>query len=458
LAVKLFRSAWVCTGLLGLLVSATAVQGQVRVAPVAVAPVARRTVATAQTFVGTVMPLKKSLVGSAVDGRVARYPVNEGDRVGQGQPLAELLTETIKLQIKAAEGELTLRREELRELENGSRPEEVLQASARMALSLARAEYAAARMKRTAALVERGQSGTLDQLEEDRASAVAAQQQYEADRLAHELVKQGPRAEKIGQQRAKVSEQEAIVDQLRDQLKKHTMISPFDGYVVAEKTEIGEWVTRGQVVAEVVYLDEVDVEAHVLDTQIEHVRLGTQVRVEIPALKSSVFIGKVSVITPQADVRSRTFPVKVRVTNEIRKDGPLLKVGMLARATLPTGETHESLLVPKDAIVLGGQSPTVWVVVPPEPADLKGLDEKSPKPSGKVRPVPVVMGVAVGNWIAVTGGLSVDQQVVVVGNERLMPGQLVSVVEVKSPPEEIPDAQPEAVPEGTGEAARSTEN
>ena len=419
-----------------LVVSSSIAFGQARVSPVVVAPVTERSVATAQTFVGTVMPVKKSSVGSAVDGRVAEYPVNEGDRVSKGAPLAKLLTETINLSITAAEAELKLRQEELRELENGWRKEEILQAAARMEVARARRDYAVARAKRTAQLVERGQSGTLDQLEEDRSASVAAEQQYESDRLALELMKQGPRPEKIEQARAKVAEQQAIVSQLQDQLKKHTMISPFDGYVVAERTEIGEWVTRGQVVAEVVYLDEVDVEAHVLDTQIEHVRLGASVRVDVPALKSTVFVGEVKVITPQADVRSRTFPVKVRIKNVIREDGPLLKAGMLARAALPTGEQRQSTLVPKDAIVLGGQSPLVWVVGPVDEADLKGVDPKAPKPAGKVRPVPVELGVAHGNWIAVSGALTVDQQVVVVGNERLLPGQMISVLETRKPPEE----------------------
>ncbi len=410
---------------------------QARVAPVVVAPVTERTVATSQTFVGTVLPVKKSSVGSAVDGRVFEFPVNEGDRVTKGQTLAVLLTETIKLTIVAAEAELRLRQEDLKELENGWRKEEVLQAAARQELSRARRDYAAARLKRTAALVERGQSGTQDQLEEDRASAVVAEQQFESDRLAHELMKQGPRPEKIEQSRAKFAEQQAVVEQLRDQLKKHTMVAPFDGYIVAERTEVGEWVTKGQVVAEVVYLDEVDVEAHVLDTQIEHVRIGTKVRVDVSALKTMVFVGEVKKITPQADVRSRTFPVKVRITNVIREDGPLLKAGMLARAVLPTGEQRQSTLVPKDALVLGGPSPMVWVVVPAEEADMKGIDPKAPKPAGKVKAVPVEMGVADGHWIAVTGALKADQQVVVVGNERLLPGQLVSIIEVrKAPPAE----------------------
>ena len=51
---------------------------------VAVSPVVEREVTAGQTFVGTVMPLKKAVVGSAVDGRVIEFPLNEGDRVERG--------------------------------------------------------------------------------------------------------------------------------------------------------------------------------------------------------------------------------------------------------------------------------------------------------------------------------------------------------------------------------------
>ena len=435
-AVLLFKSLlFGCVSLVTLLASQV-VFAQSRVAPVVVSPVIKKQVATGQAFVGTVMPLKKSAVGTAMDGRVTEYPINEGDRVTKGQPLAKLLTETISLQIVAAQAELKFREEELRELTNGWRKEEIEQAAARMEAARARREYAAQRLKRSAALFEKARIGTQEQLEDDSSAAVATEQTYQAERLAHELMKQGPRDEKIEQTKAKVAEQTALVQQLQDQLKKHTMIAPFDGYIVAEKTEIGEWVTKGQVVAEVIYLDEVDIEAHVLDAHIEHVRVGTTVRVEVPALKNSIFVGQVSIVTPQADMKSRTFPVKIRVKNIIRDDGPVLKAGMLARVTLPTGELRDSLLVPKDAIVLGGQSPVVTVVVPLDEKELAALDPKAPgpKPTSKVKFVPVELGIADGAWIVVIGALTPDQQVVIVGNERVMPGQMISIIEVKKAP------------------------
>jgi hypothetical protein len=73
--------------------------------------------------------------------------------------------------------------------------------------------------------------------------------------------------------------------------------------------------------------------------------------------------------------------------------------------------------VSKDAIVLGGAQPLVYVVDSPDGQQ------------GAASPVPVQLGVAEGNMIQVTGPLQPDQLVVVQGNERLlpMPGQPVAI-------------------------------
>ena len=62
--------------------------------------------------------------------------------------LAQLLTDTIKLEIAAAQAELNLRKEELAELQNGTRPAEIEQAKARMLSAEARVKYAQARRTR----------------------------------------------------------------------------------------------------------------------------------------------------------------------------------------------------------------------------------------------------------------------------------------------------------------------
>ena len=105
---------------------------------------------------------------------------------------------------------------------------------------------------------------------------------------------------------------------------------------------------------------------------------------------------------------------------ELTEDGPLVKSGMYARVMLPTGEKQLATMVQKDALVLGGAQPLVFIV------NLAGPDAKQ----GKVQAVPVQLGVSAGSLVQVRGGLAVGQMVVVQGNERLRPGQDVIVQRV----------------------------
>jgi HlyD family secretion protein len=393
---------------------------------VAVSPVVEREVVGSQTSVGTVMPLMKAIVGSAVDGRVIEFPLNEGDRVERGEMLAQLLTETIQLELAAAEAELELRKQQLAELENGTRPEEIDQAKARMIAAEARVQYANARRTRAENLFRQGQAMTEEERDEIIALAIEAEQAQLDAKAAYQLAFTGPRKEQIAQARAQVAVQQAAVDRLKDQITKHTVISRFSGYVTAEHTEVGQWVKQGDPVAEVSALDEVEVVAQVVEQFVPHLRVGMTVSVQIPAIARPPLSGVVSAIVPQADVQARTFPVKVRVKNELGDDGPLVKSGMYARVMLPTGAKQLATLVSKDALVLGGPQPVVFIV------NLASANAKQ----GKVQPVPVQLGLSEGNMIQVSGGIKAGQLVVVQGNERLRPGQEVKVDRVLPAPDE----------------------
>jgi RND family efflux transporter MFP subunit len=398
--------------------------GQAPPSPIVAAPVVEQSVSATQTFVGTVMPLRLATVGSAVGGRVIEMPFEEGDRVEANQKLAQLLTDTISLEVAGAEGELELRKQQLAELENGTRPEEIAQADARMKAAAARQEYLDARYARMQSLLNTRGAVTEEQVEEAKSLSIEAQQTFLEMKAAYDLAVAGPRTELIAQARAQVAIQEALVERLRDQLTKHTVITRFPGYVTKKLTEVGAWVNAGDPVAEVAAIDEVDVIAQVVERSIAYVPVGSEVTIEIPAIPNRLFTGKVITAIPQADVRARTFPVKIRVKNDISPDGPLLKAGMYARAALPVDEKVMATLVPKDAIVLGGAQPMVVIV--------NGATEAGQ--TGTPASIPVQLGVAHQNWIQVTGGLKPGQLVVVQGNERVRPGQNVIVSRIVDAP------------------------
>jgi len=98
---------------------------------------------------------------------------------------------------------------------------------------------------------------------------------------------------------------------------------------------------------------------------------------------------------------------------------------------LPTGSALKAPLVPKDALVLGGRDGPLVFVFQPGAEDLQ---------QGKVRPVPVQLGIAEGMLIQIRGDLSEGQLVVVLGNERLHPGQ-DAVVTQRVDPETVHQAK-----------------
>ncbi|RUL89127.1 efflux RND transporter periplasmic adaptor subunit [Tautonia sociabilis] len=390
--------------------------------PVASSTVVRRSVAEGRSFVGSVMPVRQSTVGSTVEERVAAFLVEEGQRVEQGQPLVQLRTKTLEIELAGAKAELEALRQELAELENGTRPEEIKRGEAELARAAALRDYAQAARRRFEDLTRRSQASP-QELDEAISNAEAAAQAYNAARAALDLLIAGPRAEQVARARAKVSAQEEVVRRLEDRLAEHTIVAPFTGYVAAEHTEVGQWLGQGDPVVELVELDEVDVAINVIEDDIRYIHAGTPARVEVGALPEEAFTGAVAIIVPKADLRSRTFPVKVRLPNDASEGDPLLKAGMLARVTLPVGPEHDSLLVLKDALVLGGAEPIVWVI-----------DGASGDPAaGTVRPVPVTLGVAEGALIEVIGPLEAGAQIVVQGNERLKPGQEVQVIRTVDP-------------------------
>lgn len=432
-ACPALRSRWIGAWLLlSLLAAAPMAWAQRGPAVVEVLPVAERSVSMTQPTLGNIEPTRRAIIGSAVDGRVTEFLVREGDRVEQDQPLARLLTQTIELELAAAEAELESRHQELAELKNGSRPAEIAQAEARLEASRVVAEYLDKDRLRLSAL-ESTSAISASEFEKSISLWLEAQQRREEAQAAYELAVEGPRPERIHQAEAQVAMQQAVVERLRDQIAKHTMYSRFAGYVIKEYTEVGQWLPRGEPVAEIIALDEVDVVAKVVEANIPFIRIGALVQVEVPAIGDRKLTGRVIAIISEADERSRTFPVKIRIANELDAAGePLLKSGMLARAELPTGNTQTALMVPKDALVLGGQTPLIFTI----DADSRQADGGT-MIEANATAVAVETGMEQGAWIEVRGQVRAGDLVVVRGNERIpasRPGGPPSRVAWNNPP------------------------
>ncbi len=384
---------------------------------VAVSPASEEEIRAARTFVGSVVPTRTSRVGTETAGLVSALLVRRGDRVAAGLPLARLDTRTVEVLLAAARAELELRGAEQAELEHGTRPAELEQMRARLAAVVAEEEYRTWKLAGARRLFEEKTSSE----EELQLAVTSARQASERRREAEkalELAIEGPRPERLAQARARTAAQEQEVQRLVDEQRRHAVLAPFDGYVVAELTQQGEWIEKGRAVVELVELDKVEIEIAVVEEAVRHVRSGLEAAVTVAALPDEAFLGTLARVVPQGDTRTRTFPVRILLDNRRSGEEVLLKAGMIASVTLAAGEPGRAVLVPKDALVLGaGPTPLVFVVEAKE-----GGGEAA-------RAVPVRTGVAKGGRIQVIGEIAAGALVVVRGNERLRPGQAVRVAE-----------------------------
>ncbi len=225
---------------------------------------------------------------------------------------------------------------------------------------------------------------------------------------------------------------------MQDAIDQHTIVAPFDGYITKELTEVGQWITKGGSVAELVEINEVEINLPVLETHIGELRArspqgpGTKtLSIHVEAFPKETFSGDIVAIVPQADYQARTFPIRVRVPNRMSAttNMMMLKPGMFARVELPVRTVQHAIMLPKDALVLDRSPPTVWVVESP--------DEARGGTGSSVRPVSVEVDeeVAIGDWLQVVGPVEADGSlplkagdvVITEGNERVTPRSTVNI-------------------------------
>ncbi|WP_182867931.1 efflux RND transporter periplasmic adaptor subunit [Stieleria mannarensis] len=378
---------------------------------------------SAYQLLGTVTPSRTTTIGYSLPGRLRTLHAKRGDRLAAGDAVADLQTDVIQIEFAAAKAELRLVQQQLAELESGSRQEDIAEAKARMEAAGAIARRSASQLERLSKLVQ-SKAASVEELDVATAEANSSQQLLQAATIAHARLVAGPRVEQVAQAQARVDLQREQVRLLEDRLTKHTLIAPFDGYVTAEYTEAGAWITAGDPVVDLIELDTVRVEVAVPAAQVVSLRPGQTIHVEFDARPGELLLGQLERIVPAADTRARTFPVLVRINNRIDNGIPMLMSGMVVRMDLPIGPEAELTFVPTDSIVLDGQQQSVFVV---DGDRTSASVTEQPKQVAVVRKVPVKLGVAQGDWISVRGDLPPGAIVVTRGNERLAAGQSVEV-------------------------------
>jgi RND family efflux transporter MFP subunit len=179
------------------------------------------------------------------------------------------------------------------------------------------------------------------------------------------------------------------------------ILAPFDGVVTKKWADVGDLAAPGKPLISIEDPSALQLEADVPQAIASHVQRDARLAARVDDV-SGELTGTVSEIAPAADSVSRTFRVKVDLSEQ-----PGLSSGQFARLLVPVGESH-SLRVPVSAVVQRGQLEIVFVVAN-QHAQLHL----------------VKAGKRVGDELEILSGLHAGDAVVIDGAAQLTDGQPV---------------------------------
>ena len=198
---------------------------------------------------------------------------------------------------------------------------------------------------------------------------------------------------------------EAGVAQAQARLDRATVRAPFAGVVAHVGLEKGEVAGPGSLVARIVKLDPAQVSLAVPDRDVVTLRVGDRAQVTTHA-RSGVVDGRVSHISPAANLKTRAFRVVVDVPNP----GVDLLPGMIAQVQVARTLADHALVIPQDWVVTRLADQGVFIAE-----------------DGVARWRAVTLGDVVRDQVVVTGGVDEGDQLVVTGHRDLVDGDQLLV-------------------------------
>jgi HlyD family secretion protein len=264
-------------------------ENSVKAAPVAAAPSGNGLISAP----GRVEAVSEEVrVSSELSGRLHSVLVEEGDRIHQGQVLAQIENDDYLARVAAAEATLAQRQAELLRTINGARSQERRAAEANRQAAKAVLETARREADRRHNLADRDMISR-DEAERYQRAYQVAQAEYERASQEFSLVDADAREEDRRRAEAAVATAKAQLAEARAYLEKTYIRSPLNGIVLRKLRHPGESVST-QFDSPIVTLADdssLRVRLDVDETDVAHLRVGQPAYVTAEAYGAQRFTG-----------------------------------------------------------------------------------------------------------------------------------------------------------------------
>jgi len=197
------------------------------------------------------------------------------------------------------------------------------------------------------------------------------------------------------------------------ELARHTIKAPFAGVISRKITEVGEWVSPGAEVMELVAINNLRIDFQVPQIFYPRINSAANLMVRFDAMPDETFKGRIMSSVPVNSPNARTFLMRADLSQAVNNITP----GMSAQGILQLHMDQQGVLVPRDAIIRYSDGRIiVWVV---------NQNGETPTVEERV----VIIGLSAAGQVEIRNGLSAGALVVTRGNEALQPEQRVSITE-----------------------------
>ncbi len=275
--------------------------------------------------------------------------VQEGDRVKNGQLLAQLHTKLLTTQLAEAEAMLLAQQWVVTKLEAGNRPQEIRRAQAEYEATKSRATATNDTYRRMEKLLNKNLASP-DDVETLHSQADVATAQMVAAKANLALLKEGSRTEDIAIAKAQLAVRETGLSMVKQRLEDASLTAPEDGIIRNRILEPGAMAFPQTPVLTLALTDPVWVRVYLSETVLGRTPLGTKATIHTDSYPNKAYEGWVGYISPTAEftpknvqtaeLRTRlVYSAKIYVCNP--KDE--LRLGMPATVLIKLGQTGANI-------------------------------------------------------------------------------------------------------------------
>lgn len=246
---------------------------------------------------------------------------------------------------------------------------------------------------------------------QDRAARVNEAQQLLNQRqiqydAAKELTEKGFNSRvRMAEAKAQLESARAQLKMARVELSNINIKAPFDGVINDQMIEVGDYVSKGTKLFEIVDLNPVEIVGFLTEKQMAHVTEGVEVTAKF--LDGQVVAGKITFIASAANQETRTFKIEVTIENQDYQ----IKEGLTAKLQLPVNEAKAYKI-----------SPSILSL-----SDDGSVGVKTVSVDNIVRFMPIRLLKDTPEYLWISG-LPEQVQIITVGQDFVVPGQVVKPV------------------------------